>query len=256
MTEHVVTEEREGQLYVPGLDKPLIRVDYRSIYFDVSDLKLTRDFTTYSGKTSPRLFVRGKATLENCTIGLATSKDVTRNCSFVAEGIHPDEAKHEWRVSFGFLEADWEIGSEDDWFIQGYIPEAVFDEFVAAYKAGEAHGLKLRCKANLWAEPWMQYAPISEDTNWKLGVGKYGADLADGQIESFSWEVEPKKRPAKVKPEDTEAYKMGQRFADDMFEDIEREPPAPNLAPKQGIRWWWWVLIFAVLSLWWLFRNA
>jgi hypothetical protein len=83
----------------------------------------------------------------------------TQECLFTAAPIHPDETKHQWRVHIGFFEADWETGSSDEFWVQGYIPEIAFDEFLAAFKSGEANGLNLLCKANLSAASWVALRP-------------------------------------------------------------------------------------------------
>jgi hypothetical protein len=223
----------------------------RSLEISVSELKVIRGFQAYEGKTTPGIHVRGKAWLENCNIGLAVEKEMTRACSFVAGPVHPDDAQHEWNVSFGFIEADWEIGNEDDWFIQGYIPEAVFDEFVTAFKAGEANALTLRCRANLWAESWVRYAPISEHIAWKLSQDNYGAGMAQGKIESFSWEVQSK-RP---KREETEAFKAGQGLADETVRTALEDVPTPQPTPPQRSKWGWWVVAAAAVILFLVLRK-
>ena len=243
-----VTEEREGYLYIPGQERPLTRDCMSSIAIFVSELKVIRGFANEKEKTTLSIQVGGKAYLENCTLGIAGLKEKTRECSFTAAAVYPNQKEHQWRIEFGFVEDDWELGFDDDWYIQGYIPEIALDEFITAFEAGKADGIHIRCTSDLWADPWARlapnfgHAPIYREIDWKLSQGRYGAGLGQGTILEFTWEVTPKRRPAPIKPtpEDTEAFEADQRFENDMFAELG--PPAAPVPAAEKSNWGWWVV--------------
>jgi hypothetical protein len=253
--EKQLPQERNGRLYVPGLKEPLHRDPVRHITASVDSLKVERLFQTDEGKTIPRMFVRGTATLKNCTIGLAGEKETFRELRFVCHPCPPDSPEHEWNVIFGFSKADWEIGNDDEWWIECWISTPVLDEFVATHKAGNANSISFACRSDMWADRHVDFAPVSSKIPWKVREDKYGNGVANGKIDSFSWEIVPKadKQDPKLKPEDTEAYKMGQRFADDLFAELQ--PTKPEPVRKQGPKWWWWALGLGAVFVWWLPKN-
>jgi hypothetical protein len=224
----------------------LTRDHISSIAISVSELRVTGGFANKDGKTTLSIRVGGKAYLENCTLGIAGLKDKTRDCSFTATAVYPDQKEHQWRIEFGFVEEDWELGFDDDWYVQGYIPEIALDELITAFKAGEVDGIYICCTSDLWADPLAKYAPnfgdapIYRDIDWKLSQGKYGAGLGQGTILQFTWEVTPKRRPApiKPKPEVTEAFEADQRFENDMFAEPDPQAAPAPAAEKWNWRWW------------------
>jgi hypothetical protein len=242
-----VTEERGGHLYIPGQERPLTRDHISSIAISVSELRVTRGFANKDGKTTPSIRVGGKAYLENCTLSIAGLKEKTRDCSFTAAAVYPDQKEHQWRIEFGFVEEDWELGFDDDWYVQGYIPEIALYELITAFEAGEADGIYICCTSDLWADPLTRHAPnfgdapIYRDIDWKLSRGKYGAGPGQGTIRQFTWEVTPKRRPAsiKLKPDDTEAFEADQRLANDIC--AEHDPQAAPAPAMEKSNWGWWV---------------
>jgi hypothetical protein len=109
---------RDGRLHVPGLKGPLVRDPIRHIYANVYDLRVERRFAMHEGRTLPRMLVRGRAVLENCTIGVAGEQETNRELKSNCKPCPPDSPHHEWNVIFGFAEADWEFGSEDEWWVE------------------------------------------------------------------------------------------------------------------------------------------
>jgi len=43
----------------------------------------------------------------------------------------PDKPELEWSIIIGFSEADWEFDSADEWWMECWIPEPVFDELAS-----------------------------------------------------------------------------------------------------------------------------
>jgi len=240
--------EKDNQLFVPGLKEPLERDGIRSIYIEVSGLNVTRAFENNEGKTSPRTYARGECYLENCSIGIAGDKEKTRSLSFFCHSCSPNEPDYEWNIRFGFISADWEIGTDDEWYVECQIPEAVFDEMVKAYKEGSANGLKIRCKSDMWADSFVRWAPIADKIDWKIPREKYGTASGQGKIESFSWEI-VSKRPKEQEP----AYKAGQALADEIFDNAGGPPPVPVQKPRSYT--WLWVTGAVVLVFWFLAKS-
>jgi hypothetical protein len=249
-------EKRDGRLFVPGLKEPLDRDRIRHIRANVTDLKVQRYFENVDGKTNPRFFALGLATLENCTIGIAGEKEVFRQLRMSCKPVHPDSPQYEWRVIVGFSEADWEIGNEDKWWMECWIPTPVFDEFTETYKAGNANTISLACTTDLWADSFVRHAPVSATIAWKIPVEKYGHGKGAGTIDAFSWELVPKSKEP-VRKEDTQVYKAGQRFAEGLFDDARSTPvPAPPMTAAKKVHWGWWVLGAITVGLFLLFKNG
>lgn len=243
--------EKDDRLYVPGLAEPLERDGIRHIHIEASDLRVKRSFSTIDGKTFDRMFVVGKAWLENCTIGIAGEEEKSRELSFHCKPCDPDEPDGEWLIQFGHVEGSWEIGTEDEWFVECYIPRPIFGEFANTHRAGNADGIRVSCTSNMWADSWVRYAPIVDKIDWKIPAAKYGSGLGVGRIDNFHWEILPKKVTRK---EDHPAYQMGRAFANDTIQTALAETKTPPT--EKPISKWWWFAGGIALVVWWLGKSS
>lgn len=97
---------------------------------------------------APQLGIHGKAWLEGgsiSVIGEPTNKSRSFTISFKAYD-EADVAKHEegkvlHTVSLGFVRRDWEIGSDDEWFIECYVAPAMIEAISEAISAGTVQEL-------------------------------------------------------------------------------------------------------------------
>lgn len=86
----------------------------------------------------------------------------------------------------------------------------------------------------------------------------YSPEPAKGKVTQFSWELVPKlekKMPPPLRPENADAYKMGQAYADDtirvaMAESVKKKPPVTASRAK----WGYLAAIAAVILVIWIFR--
>jgi hypothetical protein len=116
---------------------------------------------------------------------------------------------------------------------------------VRAYKEGSANGLKIRCKANLWADRFVRWAPIVDNIAWKIPREQYGTASGHGKIESFSWEI-VSKGPKEEEP----AYKAGQALADDVLREAGQ--PAAAQPAKRSYGWVW---VTAAVVVFWIIEK-
>jgi hypothetical protein len=88
----------------------------------------------------------------------------------------------------GFVEADWEIGSHDNWYVEVYVGEEIFSALVEAIRADRAHHLYIGLKfANLYVTDF--HAPPAVGVRWYLPPSPNSSryDSAKGIVTRIGW---------------------------------------------------------------------
>lgn len=80
-------------------------------------------------------------------------------------------------VAVGFSRSDWEIGNDDEWFIDCHLPQGTFDALSAAVESGKLEALSLGLQlTNVYSDD--DWAPPAMRTNWFLRPNR-----SDGTID-------------------------------------------------------------------------
>ena len=67
----------------------------------------------------------------------------------------------------GFNRADWEVGSDDDWFAECFVAEAVLTEIIESVRTGRIKSLKINLRLqNIYTDD--RWSPPSVRTDWFL----------------------------------------------------------------------------------------
>lgn len=143
--------------------------------FDAQNLAITKGTSSISfGSTNielpdVRTRIRGTASLNKgsfSVIGEPANK--ARKFALMIGAVNPTEPQQNGITGWvGFNRHDWEIGNDDEWWIQCDLPVDAFESLLLAISDGSASklsvGIQLRNGFTDFA-----YAPPSEGTNWFL----------------------------------------------------------------------------------------
>lgn len=123
----------------------------------------------------------------------------------------------------GFNRADWEIGSDDDWWISCYLPKAFIDALVADIRNGQIDGMKLSLALRGLYTTEHSWAPVSSRGDLFIRPDRKDntiaiPDMATGHVRSIHFSSAPcdLRKPEPVEPVEPE------------YEDT---PPAPAPVP-------------------------
>jgi hypothetical protein len=185
----------DGKLKVPGDKTTYIREPIRTIYLDVTDLKLAYETRLFTDAIYRTASLRGTGKVDGDRLKLAGWGDACPSLS-VSVKASPvgDDGKpvQEWRASIGFNPADWEIRTQDQWWCECLIPQADFDYMVACYRSDEVPRFTLNIKSlDLWIADQDEHAPIGFDVTWFLVPSAKSAsdmpEMALGKLEGVWW---------------------------------------------------------------------
>ena len=95
----------------------------------------------------------------------------------------------DWVCSIGFMEADWEIGNDDSWYLSVLVPVEAYNELNALFEAGKLGSISMGLKTDLLVESFDDHAPPSVGVTWYLKPGKYGYDPAHGKMTHLRWQT-------------------------------------------------------------------
>lgn len=196
MNEETTWEIRGDELHY-GADAPLVRDPIRSLRVDLDGMRLRQSYSLHDGKVYPRTSLDGEGSLENATIGIAGEADsATSILSVALVRMSPEmmetDSEFQWRLSISFSPADWEIGSDDSWWAQAYLPTDVFDALLSSHRDGSAGKVWFHAHTDLWLGKAYVHAPPSARVKWYLDPGRRGLPgTARGSIEGFGWDQTP-----------------------------------------------------------------
>jgi len=249
----------DGKLEVEGDKYPLIQGMIRSLVIEVRDVTYHRYYEVYDGKTTAGGRVSGTAHIQKGdALDVAGMQGVkTTQIPFSVRAT--DSAQHQWTCSIGFLPYDWEVGHQDEFYIECYVPTDTFGDLESAYVAGRVTTLSMFLDTNLWIHDFDEHTPPSGDVTWFLVPEvQRQSDMPrheSGRIKTFGWQEVPALRskppkPAGTPPEETSAYKAGQEFARDTIRTgMDDGPPTVTAKPKRSwgtIAMWAAVILFAI----------
>jgi hypothetical protein len=77
-------------------------------------------------------------------------------------------SKHEWTCNIGFLPYDWEMGHEEQFYFECYVPKMGLDDLEAAYMTGRVTNVRLPLDTTLWIHDFDWHTPPSGTVPWYL----------------------------------------------------------------------------------------
>src|SRR5258708_31797293 len=127
----------DGKLLVEGDEHPYVQGMIRTLWLEVENIKLHRGYSIDEVDRKATVGTRISGTgliMHRDTIAVAGLKNGhTKKIPFSIRPVPNGEAKYDWRVDIGFLPYDWEIGHDQQFYIEGYCPQTAFDDLEAAY---------------------------------------------------------------------------------------------------------------------------
>jgi len=123
--------------------------------------------TQIDGKTVLRRSqIGGSGTIGEDQLALAGWGDNSRKLTVIIKA--ETEPTRAWRGVIGFNPGDWGLQSEDEWWCEVWIPQADFDEMVAAYRANELKHYTISLKTELWMVEGDEHTPVGFGVTWYL----------------------------------------------------------------------------------------
>lgn len=209
-----VKSEGEGRLVIEspdGKEETYYLEPIRTMWLEIEMLQLTQQGSSYGFSTdepwqplkvSPHL--RGRAVLEDrsiSVIGEPNNKSRTLAIGFKelnAESLielqdqaklndqaqKEDEDRKFRGVTLGFSRSDWEIGGEDEWWVECYVSPETMQEMVSAVSSNSMRGLSVGLRLcdlytnDKWSPPSMKVSwflrPSRRDNSINLPAPAYG----------------------------------------------------------------------------------
>jgi hypothetical protein len=175
-------------------EKEEFQTSGRSLYIDV--LELFRGYSlpypcedeTETKSLTTRL--AGKGVIDDRSIQVIGQPETkNKNISVSFWDLEPNvNHSNSHAASLGYMEHDWEIGNDAQWWVQIYLPKVQFQTLQEAVERGNLTKLSVGLLfENLYVTEW--YAPPSAKVDWFLAPGKYTADLARGKVDAINIET-------------------------------------------------------------------
>lgn len=144
----------------------------------------------YLGRDSDDSYIwrerlEGLADLGGDSLGVIACEEITSvtklRCSF-----RPAVA-HAWAAVIGFLPGDRKTSTDDQWYIEVYLPEDAFHRLADAHFRGQAKTSILGLTTDLWTDDHDQEMPHASVVAWHLRPGQYFPEASKGKVIELSW---------------------------------------------------------------------
>lgn len=192
----LIAELVDGKLRVPGDKTEYLpaEVACRTLWLSANNLTLGYHTTLDDGKVTRSAIFSGIASMDRDRLRLAGWGDVCSELPFsikAAPELSEDGLDMRWYATIGFIPADWECCSADEWFAEAWIPSEDLNQMLAAYRAGEIKQIHLGLKVNAWITDGEQYTPVGYGITWYLVPGQNNEssfpNSARGTMIGLSW---------------------------------------------------------------------
>jgi Integrase core domain len=149
---------RGEELFVGDDKEPYFRDLDERIYLQITDLSISGGFELEdvtendSPKVPVREFLSGRAKLEGKDSFSVASTEIEKNVSiaFLLRSVPETETRFVWRATIGFNARDWELETDDEFWISAYVPPDRFDAIVAAVRGGHVDRMRLGMRTTMW----------------------------------------------------------------------------------------------------------
>ncbi|KQO68510.1 hypothetical protein ASF22_19875 [Methylobacterium sp. Leaf87] len=190
-----------GTLTIPEVEGEWHHDPHRTFWVEVSGIGLSQVVSTDYGAITRSSHLTGMATIRRDRVRLAGWGDACKSLPVTIRPAIPQEDGNGYTPFtgvLGFIPGDWEIKTEDSWFLECWIPEVDMAAMLAAYRAGEMPSFHLGTKLDLWIAKGDEHTPIGYGVTWYLvpseGRPSESPEVARGTVRLVSWSdaVRPK----------------------------------------------------------------
>ncbi|MCJ2020975.1 hypothetical protein MKK70_01275 [Methylobacterium sp. E-041] len=188
----------DGTMAIPEVEGEWHHDPYRTLWVEVSNLKMGQAVSTDYGTISRTPQISGMATIRRDTVRLAGWGDTCRVLPVTIRPAIPQEDGNGYTPFtsvLGFIAGDWEFKSEDAWFLECWIPEMDMAAMLAAYRAGEMPSFHLGVKLDLWIMKGDEHTPPGYGVTWYLAPhadhASESPEVARGTVRHLSWSDAP-----------------------------------------------------------------
>jgi hypothetical protein len=195
MKGHESIVKANSQITVTGTADRYIHGLIRTIYGTIDSLTFTTRYATIdlkdSGPMKTSLNFKGIARFENDRFSIIGNKEFAT--SIIQISFSPTQVESElWTAGLGFIESDWEIGNDNEWFLACYISNECFNDILHAYKNNFFDRMTFSIRGSFWAHEHEQHKPPSGNVCWYLVPDKYGCPIEKTVIRSIDWSYLPR----------------------------------------------------------------
>jgi hypothetical protein len=166
----------------------------RSLCIDVLELCRAHSLTYQGeGETEAKALTTrlvGKGVIDDRSIQVIGQPETkNKNISVSFWDLEPNiNHNNSHAASLSYMEHDWEIGNDAQWWVQIYLPKVQIQTLQEVVERGNLTKLSVGLLfENLYVTEW--YAPPSAKVEWFLAPGKYTADLARGKVVAVNIET-------------------------------------------------------------------
>ncbi|GIK83373.1 MAG: hypothetical protein BroJett024_44780 [Alphaproteobacteria bacterium] len=151
---------RGEELFVGDDKEPYVRDLDERIYVEIANLSISGGFEPEdvtendSSKVPVRESLSGCAKLEDKNNFAVAGMQVGTNMpiAFLLRAVPETETRFVWRATIGFNARNWEIDTEDEFWISAYVPPDRFETIIAAVRGGHVERIRLGMRTTMWTK--------------------------------------------------------------------------------------------------------
>lgn len=195
MKGHEAIVRADSNITVTGTNDRYIHGLIRTIYGTIDTLVFTSRYATVGRREESKpmktsLAFNGIARFDNDRFSIIENNEQATVVIPISFSPSPSDTEL-WTASLGFIEADWEIGNENEWFLSCYISNECFNDILHAYKNNFLDRMSFSLDGSFWAHENHQHVPPAREVCWYLIPGKHGASMNTTTITSIDWSYPP-----------------------------------------------------------------
>ena len=191
------SEITEGVLTIPGREGQWHQRIPSRLHVEVSDLALLHSVSIENEVVTWGSSLVGTGRIRKDDLCLAGWGD---ECKTLPVSVRPANGRVPWSVMAGFIPGHPDFRSEDEWYLEAWVPEADIDRMVAAYRAGEMLSFRLGTHLNLWMHPGAEHTPPGYGVIWYMvppeGHASDFPEVGKGKVVYLGWRDERHSQPA------------------------------------------------------------
>lgn len=167
----------------------------RSLSIEAKDLQITHSFDWNAkeirlGRSDSAIVGQGLLSKGDalCVIGKkhTKSEEISLSIRPADFNSHLDLEDPPINASLSFNESDWEIGNDSVWWVDLYMPNALFDELTSLVNKRKLESLSIRLKSKEFlVRSFDFHTPPSGRITWYIKDGQYSADLINCSTATF-----------------------------------------------------------------------
>jgi hypothetical protein len=233
--------------------------------FDVHDLAITKGTSWISfGKTNHELpeirtRIKGTAGLGKGSFSVVGEPTNTaKDFSLIIGAVNATEPQPNGITGWvGFRRHDWEIGNDNDWWVQCDLPKDAFDSLVLAIADRAVSKLSIGLQfRNGYTD--FAYAPPSEGTDWFLIPDERDNSIDSpptvlGEVTSFYLECQPislcQKNPLAIEELQSETSDLIQPNVESAYGAQLKQLEIAIVQLRSSLKWIGWFVVIALVLI-------